>query len=63
MSPEERWDLYQEMPEILMVQIMENAVRLVHDMGGAVWAEGNTLKVRVEIPGRYHGRTVRLHVT
>ena len=63
MSPEERWDLYQEMPEILMVQIMENAVRLVHDMGGVVWAEGNTLKVRVEIPDRYHGSTVRLNVT
>lgn len=42
---------------------MEDAVRKVEYMGGIVWAEGNVLKVRVERPDHYAGKTVRLHVS
>lgn len=64
MSPKERWEFYQEMPEVYMAQILESAVHLVHEMGGIVWAEGNVLRVRhvtMDVPGAcWGGKVVRL---
>jgi hypothetical protein len=60
MTPEERWEFHLEDPEVIMCQILEDAIRSIEYMGGTVWAEGNQLRVRAPKSWRSGGRVVKL---